>query len=422
MRMLFSSSIPLAVINTWTSSMPAHKAAFTHLTKLRLCVKCPPPPGAENATFLQLNEKFQKQIVSSMCKNDQSVFPSKKDKPAKNPDHVPDTTTLDEFSRQCWDDVLHFMVGSTSRPPSPFLVHLLVDAELMTLEGEDRLRISNKGFKFLLKDVHTQIWTLLLKYIDTADTRRVDQQGDAAKYAVRKELLSFLLRTSFLTFGQGYPVKELTPTQKMVMSDLKEFGLIYQRKESSLKFYPTRLAISLCSGKSTVLPPGHETSKAEQEGYIILESNYRLYAYTSSTLKIALLSLFVRMQYRLPSFAMGTITRESVRTALLNGISADQIISFIQQNVHTQAKKNSVAVPETVVDQIRLWEAERNRVTYQKGILYDGFPTNNDMYKEVVQYAKDLSVYLWSNDEKRFLMAAESGHDSIKTFIKKKWG
>jgi len=235
-------------------------------------------------------------------------------------------------------------------------------------------------------------------------------------------MLSFLLRTSFLTFGQGYPVKELTPTQKMMMNDLKEFGLIYLRKESSKRFYPTRLAISLCSGKSAVLLPGHDTSKAEHEGFIILESNYRLYAYTSSTLKIALLSLFVKMLYRLPNFAMGLITRESVRTALLNGISADQIIAFIQQNVHPQTSKNPVAVPETVVDQIRLWESERNRVTYQTGILYDSFPPNGEMYKEVVQYAKDLSVYLWSNDEKRFLMAAESGHESIKAFIKKKWG
>jgi hypothetical protein len=58
--------------------------------------------------------------------------------------------------------------------------------------------------------------------------------------------------------------------------------------------------------------------------------------YTSSSLKISLLSLFVKMMYKLPSFAMGVITRESVRTALLNGISAEQIISFIQQNVHEQ--------------------------------------------------------------------------------------
>lgn len=87
-----------------------------------------------------------------------------------------------------------------------------------------------------------------------------------------------------------------------------------------------------------------------------------------------------------------------------------------------QAKKNNVPVPETVVDQIRLWEAERNRVSYQKGILYDSFPTNNDMYARVVKHAKELSVYLWSNDEKRYLMAAESGHEQLKQFIKKNWG
>ncbi len=116
------------------------------------------------------------------------------------------------------------------------------------------------------------------------------------------------------------------------------------------------------------------------------------------------------MQYRLPGFAMGIITRESVRDALLKGITAEQIISFVQQNVHPQvfrhsplpvavaitlfqAKKKPVAVPETVVDQIRLWESERNRVAYQKGILYDSFPTNNDMF-EVSEQRKILNNVL----------------------------
>lgn len=74
-----------------------------------------------------------------------------------------------------------------------------------------------------------------------------------------------------------------------------------------------------------------------------------------------------------------------------------------------------------MIDQIRLWEAERNRVSYQKGFLYDSF-SSEEMYREVVKYAKDCSIYLYSNDEKKYLMAAESGHESIKSFIKKRWG
>ena len=112
-----------------------------------------------------------------------------------------------------------------------------------------------------------------------------------------------------------------------------------------------------------------------------------------------------------------------------------------------QAKKRGTPVPETVIDQIRLWEAERNRVSYNRGFLYDSF-ANEQMYRETVQYAKDLSVYMYSNDEKRYvsfpcsffffssffslvvlfscifryLMADDSGHERIKVFLKKKYG
>ena len=60
-------------------------------------------------------------------------------------------------------------------------------------------------------------------------------------------------------------------------------------------------------------------------GYIIVETNYKVYAYTSSELQIALLSLFVHLQYRLPNLAVGLVTRESVRSALINGITAEQV-------------------------------------------------------------------------------------------------
>jgi hypothetical protein len=67
--------------------------------------------------------------------------------------------------------------------PSPSLVELLVRANLMQLylytyfhyicllrsEVDDAVRITNAGFKFLLKDTYNQIWTLLLEYIEASE-------------------------------------------------------------------------------------------------------------------------------------------------------------------------------------------------------------------------------------------------------------
>lgn len=65
--------------------------------------------------------------------------------------------------------------------------------------------------------------------------------------------------------------------------------------------------------------------KNTQEGFIIVETNYRIYAYTDSTLQISILSLFINMQTRFANMVVGLLTRDSVREALGRGITADQV-------------------------------------------------------------------------------------------------
>ena len=64
---------------------------------------------------------------------------------------------------------------------------------------------------------------------------------------------------------------------------------------------------------------------------IIVETNYRVYAYTTSDLQIALLKLFVAVQYRLANLAVGVISRESVRDALTHGITSSQVCNAQNQ-------------------------------------------------------------------------------------------
>lgn len=72
---------------------------------------------------------------------------------------------------------------------------------------------------------------------------------------------------------------------------------------------------------------------------------------------------------------VGVLTRESIRQALRGGITAEQIISYLTQHAHSQSLKGDVVhpLPPTVVDQIRLWELERNRLIYSDGVLYSQF-------------------------------------------------
>ena len=54
------------------------------------------------------------------------------------------------------------------------------------------------------------------------------------------------------------------------------FLFVLQRK--SQRFYPTRLAINLASGLSS--ESRLTTTDSSKEGYLVIETNYRVYAYT----------------------------------------------------------------------------------------------------------------------------------------------
>ncbi len=179
------------------------------------------------------------------------------------------------------------------------------------------LNITSRGFQFLLEDVNTQLWDLLLQYLDMAEERNMDLV----------EVLAFLFMLGSLELGRDYSTEELPETQLHMLEDFRDYGLVYQRKASSRRFYPTRLATTLTSSAAIPLLSSNGTEQ-EERGYIILETNYRLYAYTSNPLRVAVLSLFVTIKARFPNLVVGSITRDSVKSALANGITAEQIITL----------------------------------------------------------------------------------------------
>lgn len=104
-------------------------------------------------------------------------------------------------------------------------------------------------------------------------------------------------------------------------------------------------------------------------------------------------------------------------------------------------RKQSSVLPTTVVDQIRLWEQEGQRVKHQEGssfpppllsslllpfysltphrllvrsgYLYDDFSSSSD-YALVLNYAKELDVLLWETEGGRKLFVTAEGHALVR--------
>jgi transcription initiation factor TFIIH subunit 4 len=122
------------------------------------------------------------------------------------------------------------------------------------------------------------------------------------------------------------------------------------------------------------------------------------------------------MRYQLPNLVVGHLTREKVREALVNGITADQIIGFLNSHAHPRMKGGTI--PDTVRDEIKLWEAEQERVQFLSGFLLSVFESAAQ-FEKVLAYANDLSACLWHNAAHGQLVVLKDEYTRIRNYIKR---
>ncbi|KAG1590960.1 hypothetical protein G6F47_009889 [Rhizopus delemar] len=410
--------IPVSDVSAWVNKEGERKLveALQKLSSLRII--------EQKDHVLIMNDTFRHQFQNALTGGGtQQSFGLPCSTPDKHPVDIP---FLDHYATTQWEAILHYMVGtSLTKKPSRGVLNLLERSKLMqnSTDNGGQLQITNKGFQFLLQDVNTQVWAFLLQYLDMAEVLQMDLV----------EVLNFFFQLGSLELGENYSVDTLTQTQLQMLEDLRDYGIVYQRKKHSKRYYPTRLATTLTSGKSALATVAGKYNHMMQEtniddttdtesvdqGFIILETNYKLYAYTDSPLQIAVLNLFVQLQSRFRNMVTGVITRDSIRNALMKGITAEQIIYYLQSHAHPQMRKETPVLPLTVVDQIRLWEMERNRLKPTPSYLYHEFNVQAD-FDAAEKYARDLGVLLWSNNQKRTMAITEAGHENVKGFVKRR--
>lgn len=313
---------------------------------------------------------------------------------------------LESYPLSRWEQILHFMVGLRDedfKGVSTDTRQALVHSKLIVFEQNDPIPcITSDGFQFLLMDTKSQIWLFVLKLLEMIDSKSSNMA----------ECLTFLLQLNFSTHGRDYSTAGISDIMANFLQTLREIGLIYQRSRKDGRFYPTRLVIDLASGLRDVKTDVH------RKGFIIVESNYRLYAYTDSRLQIALIALFCEVNYRFPNIVIGLITRDSVRQALKSGMSAQQIINYLLMHAHPTVRDNEDVIPPTVIDQIFLWEREREKFMFTEGRLYSQFVSQTD-FDLLRKYAADLNFLVFANPLNRVMVVSEDGHEVVRKYWKK---
>ena len=233
------------------------------------------------------------------------------------------------------------------------------------------------------------------------------------------DMLTFLFMLGSLELGQAYSTEKLTPTQLHMLDDLTDFGIIFRRNPGSQYFYPTRLGTTLTSDAGALRNSNASLADAlgaatSDKGYIIIETNFRIYAYTSSPLQIAVLNLFARLHTRYPNMVSGKLTKESVQRAISYGITADQIVSYLSTHAHPQMLKQ---LPPTVLDQVRLWQIEGDRMKTSQGYMFKEFNTPQE-YQDAARYADNLGVLVWKSDGKRVFFVTK--YEQLALYLRNK--
>ncbi len=134
---------------------------------------------------------------------------------------------------------------------------------MRSLREDQSIRIADKGFPFLLKDLRTQVWTLLLLYLRSLQEEKANVH----------DVLSFLFRLSFLTVGevplptqaparcgtrarpvnnspvavpQGYQMDDLAFSESGLLQDLQDLGIIY-RKHKCARLSWSCVCVCVCA-------------------------------------------------------------------------------------------------------------------------------------------------------------------------------
>nr|XP_027205656.1 general transcription factor IIH subunit 4-like [Dermatophagoides pteronyssinus] len=413
LRLMFiEQPIPQAVVSSWVKSISDYNEAADVLTRLQIWKLTPMQSGLPGRL---LNTTFQKSLQTSWLGGgkQRSIFNA-----LGTDKHRPDIETLDNYSiNKRWDSVLNFMAGVKLKDYNDNIGEItkkvIFHAGLIETDSNNEIIITASGFQFLLMDISLQIWYFLRKYLELVESFGFNFV----------ECLGFIFELNFLTLGKSYSTDGLSESIQSFLQHLREMGLVYQRKRKDGRFYPTRLMIRLFESvrrnfQLSNLALTQQYNK--RQGFIVVETNYRVYAYTESPLQIALLTLFIELNYRFPKFIVGLITRDSVRTAFKNGITAKQITHYLSMHAHPNmySEKRSTVIPSTIIDQIFLWEQERNRLTFCDGVLYSQFNSQTD-YEALKKYAFNLGVILFENSSRRLLVVTPTGHEEVKRFWKK---
>ena len=314
-----------------------------------------------------------------------SIFPEKPKVELTNLNEIPEVSAdvLDEYSSSQLDKILYWMLKLSDKIDEE-MKQLLRDSELINMENE----LTRKGHQFVLEDRKSQIWQIVSSYLNSF---LQDTSSDLIA------ALRFLLKLGSLQFTRGYPIKSLKGPQTRLLSPFSSLGLVYLgTKDKKGFFFPTRVVLNFF-GKEQI---------TKSEGWLLIDTNFKITAYTSSPLHVALLKKFTLITYEMPGFTSAYLSPNSFKKALKEGTTLDDILKFLKSNI---SSKGDGKIPPDVEHQLLVWKNQRDRIrttpdcvlrTYLDRQEYEvARAIADDLMGVIKEFVRDDRYYLITKEE-----------------------
>mmetsp|Transcript_11531 Transcript_11531/g.13900 ORF Transcript_11531/g.13900 Transcript_11531/m.13900 type:complete len:544 (-) Transcript_11531:26-1657(-) len=402
------SSLLLITLSTASSSIQTASERDSGRKRRRVAL--------EDADAVTMHPHFQRGLRAAISSDVSVPWDHVLLKRDKKP---PTVKEIDQYMHDKWDLVLNYLVLPKSSKAVGTMVKrffirskLIVERKDEEEENEDEddeeeveeavgddidagptYKIGSRGYEFLLQNIHVQIWRF-------AEELMI-QNGRKANCFPKEVVLRFLFQLGFCEVGQDYPVAALSSDEKELLAHFAAFGIVFwhtrEDGRASSRFYPSSVACHLVDGFTE---KGTSRIVNLSHFHTIVQSNFQVVAYTANSLHLRMLGLFCQLRSILPNAVIAVITRKSFMDALEDGITANQIISFLVTNAHPKAQERSDVVPTTVVDQLHLWEKERNRISYQKGVLHV-FECSDVKFANMTTRLQNHGLLLWKDSSSK---------------------
>ena len=288
--------------------------------------------------FLQPQEPFGS--VYDDVKPDPNTFP------------IIQEEVLDAFAKDQLHNILSYMLHLTDDIDDEAR-KILSDSGLMEFGGN----LVPDGHRFLLMSPKEQIWRIVQSYLNNT-----------------KDLISslrFILQIGSMQLTRGYPISALPNFLQALIDPFNAIGLVYIHNNF---FFPTKSILNFF-GKSDIF---------KSEGWMFMDTNFKITAFPRSQLDTALLKKFAIVTYEFPGFASAFVSPNSFREALDQGTTLDDIIKFLETNLSKTV--GSGKIPDAVQKQFSVWRDQRDRIVCYSNTIMRQY--NNERQ---AAYAADIA-------------------------------